>query len=389
MKPSHSFFAFFCALIANLWSLPALADDGPDLCESKSVRIDDQFASGALFECQIKGNLITAIIAPEDQPINPSPWYSVKITTKKAGKYTLRLIYKGAKHRYDPKILKADIGGWVPVAQNELKIASDKSSVDISLTLTAGVVVVSAQEIMNSNAYERWGQKLMIAHPNLVKTEIGQSIRSRPIVLYSHTPKDIPNPKSLFLVGRQHPPEITGALMMRAFMDRLFEDQPLSNAFRARFAIHFVPNLNPDGVEAGHWRHNLGSKDLNRDWGPFTQPETKSVDKWLSAQTSPIDLFLDFHSTGKNVFYTQSDARDPKGFVRAWLEASRLKVPDYRFTREPNDNLEQANSKNHMHARFNIPAITFETDDDEDRTIIAEAGKVFADEMMRIWLETP
>ena len=35
--------------------------------------------------------------------------------------------------------------------------------------------------------------------------------------------------------------------------------------------------LKPDGVADGHWRHNDGGKDLNRDWGPFTQPETQAV----------------------------------------------------------------------------------------------------------------
>jgi hypothetical protein len=364
----------------------AAADDGPDLCQTDQVRIDDQFASGALFECQIKGRLISAIIAPEDEPINPSPWYSVRITTKKAGDYALTLIYKGAKHRYDPKILKTGASGWASIDPALVTVAPDETKVSIKLKLGIETVVVSAQEIMNSDSYNRWGENLIKAQPRLSLSQIGQSIKSRPINLYSHKPEGILHPKSVFFVGRQHPPELTGAFMMRAFMERIFEDQPLSNAFRARFAIHFAPNLNPDGVEAGHWRHNLGSKDLNRDWGPFTQPETKAVDNWLKSQTDPMVLFLDFHSTGKNVFYTQTDAKDPKGFVRSWLEAAGPKVPSYRFTREPNDGLTQANSKNHMHGRYSIPTITFETDDKEDRAVIIEAGRVFADEMMRLLL---
>ncbi len=38
-----------------------------------------------------------------------------------------------------------------------------------------------------------------------------------------------------------------------------------------------LPLLNPDGMALGHWRHNLGSVDLNRDWGIFGQPETTAV----------------------------------------------------------------------------------------------------------------
>ena len=37
------------------------------------------------------------------------------------------------------------------------------------------------------------------------------------------------------------------------------------------------PLMNPDGVDEGHWRHNTGGIDLNRDWAHYNQPETRQV----------------------------------------------------------------------------------------------------------------
>ena len=67
-----------------------------------------------------------------------------------------------------------------------------------------------------------------------------------------------------------------------------------------------IPNMNPDGVEHGFWRHNMGGIDLNRDWGPFTQPETVLVrdqlDRFVQTGSPQLSLFLDFHSTDRDVF---------------------------------------------------------------------------------------
>ena len=55
---------------------------------------------------QNNDTLYTAIIAAENYPINPSPWYAFKLTSKKPSTIWVNLTYLNAKHRYFPKSLK-------------------------------------------------------------------------------------------------------------------------------------------------------------------------------------------------------------------------------------------------------------------------------------------
>ena len=48
--------------------------------------------------------LYTAIIAAENYPINPSPWYAFKASAKTPRTVWVHLTYLNAKHRYFPKI---------------------------------------------------------------------------------------------------------------------------------------------------------------------------------------------------------------------------------------------------------------------------------------------
>ena len=59
------------------------------------------------------------------------------------------------------------------------------------------------------------------------------------------------------MIGRQHPPEVTGAIAMHSFIDTVLADTDLARQFRDRFKLAIVPLMNPDGVAAGHWRHNV------------------------------------------------------------------------------------------------------------------------------------
>jgi predicted deacylase len=144
-------------------------------------------------------------------------------------------------------------------------------------------------------------------------------------------------------------------------------------------------------VIGGNWRHNLGVTDLNRDWGPFRQPETQLVEQLLDRldhDDRKVRVFLDFHSTRKNVFYTQNDANptEPPHFTRNWLENAKPRIENYTFNYEENpvDNIGVA--KNYMYKRYGIPSSTYEVGDETDRAAIIAAARIFAEELMELML---
>jgi predicted deacylase len=184
---------------------------------------------------------------------------------------------------------------------------------------------------------------------------------------------------------------VTGSVAFQAFAATVFGNSELAQRFRERFRIVGVPFLNPDGVIDGHWRHNLGGVDLNRDWGPFTQPETQLIENLLAeldAAGAKIRVFLDFHSTQRNVFYTQNDefVTDPPGFTPLWLGNAAARIDNYEFQNQPGPVGEQANSKNYMYKRYGIPTATYEVGDETDREATRAAAGIFAEELMKLML---
>ena len=199
------------------------------------------------------------------------------------------------------------------------------------------------------------------------------------------------------LLGRQHPAEVPGAIAMRRFVDVLLGETGLARRFRERFGLIMIPLMNPDGVANGHWRHNLGETDLNRDWGPFTQPETRAVAD-LFAGIDELGLrprlMLDFHATSfteTSMFYTQTDedATDPRNFAANWLGAVRARLPGYDFEHAPRPTSAQPNTKGYFYLRYGIPSITYEIGDEADRDALRAVTPVFAEEVMRTLLASP
>ncbi|MDH5621953.1 MAG: M14 family metallopeptidase, partial [Gammaproteobacteria bacterium] len=188
------------------------------------------------------------------------------------------------------------------------------------------------------------------------------------------------------------PPEVSGAFAFFAFYETLVADSELANRFRDRYQVLAVPLLNPDGVVGGNWRHNLGNTDLNRDWGPFEQPETRLIRDLLDrldAEGRHVRVFLDFHSTAENVFYTQDDDNPtiPAQFTRTWLDNARARVPEtYPYTNRENPTGAVGVAKNYVYHRYGIPALTYEVGDETDREAIRQAAVIFAEELMRLML---
>jgi hypothetical protein len=359
-----------------------------DYCESSLALVDDNFSGGNLGVCEFSSaNSVEFTITPEDAPpINPSAWYSFRLSPKQATELTLTLTFVDGHARYLPKI-SDDGEAWRTLEASHYTISEDRSTLTLLIEARSAPLFISAQELLVNDDYERW-LRTLASHPELSNRTLGRSIDGRPIqALLTEKKAEV-----VYLFGRQHPPEVTGGLAMQSFVDEVFTDTALARQFRERFMLVLVPLINPDGVEAGHWRHNLGGRDLNRDWGPFTQPETQSIKRLideLDAENIAPKLMLDFHSTQRSRFYTQmpEDFDEPLDFARDWLERARLQMPDFDFLYDPRKPSGQENTKSYFYSTYHIPAITYEIGDEVDRHDIQKTSPIFAREMMRVLLE--
>lgn len=387
----HGFSLLIALVLGACTSLPAPTPLVPrERCEAVNVTVDAQFPSAGMASCDVRGDAtIRVSIAPEDEWINPSPWYAVRVTPEAGITPVVILDYHGGKHRYQPKI-SLDGASWRALDPANVKVSKNRKQVTLQLPAPDTAYYVAGQEIFDIDNYAAWVEQLS-ARGDVTTRVLGLSEKGREIELLQ-TQGDLIERKTVLLVGRQHPPEVTGALAMRTFSETVLGDTELAQKFRARFDLVIVPNMNPDGVDLGHWRHNTGGVDLNRDWGPFTQAETQAVEVMLDAIDAAADnefvLFLDFHSTQRNVFYTQTVEAEPTeyDFTGQWLSNARARLPNYAFERAERHNSDLPTSKNYMGKRFGIPAITYELGDETDRGEIAASAVVFAEEMMKLLL---
>ncbi len=390
------------------------------VCGFGDLRFDAGFEGGRINECrQVGVDTYSLGVSPENRPVNPSPWYAFRVMAETGRRISVWLHYGLHQHRYAPRISQ-DGENWQRLPEAQYRVALDGRALLLRLRVGPTPLYVSAQEIIDNADYVAW-MTAISERASVQMVEIGRSHAGRPIVALTAEPGlglDFDNlatasqqmqaagntsdtgsaepalPRDwVLLTGRQHPPEIPGALAMRAFIERLVADDTLADKFRARFRLLMIPNLNPDGVARGHWRHNLGGVDLNRDWGPFSQPETAAVARLLSAlfETGGQRLWLglDFHATHRNVFYTQEDGEPAflPGFTADWLRALAARLPQYDAERAPSANAGRPVFKHYISETYGIPAITYEVGDQTEREMIDRSATVAAEEMMRLLLE--
>jgi hypothetical protein len=352
-------------------------------CASATVLLDAHFEAGNLGRCTVSedGSFTLALVSEDAPPINASAWYAFRASGEAGQRVDIRLELDNGYVRYWPRISQ-DGENWIALADGQVSgVGRGSKTATFSFELEGPQAWIAGQEIIDTADYAPWFEQFEGAQTRL----LGHSVEGRPLLI-AETPD---RPEFVLLIGRQHPPEVTGALGMQAFLDTVFADTPLAARFRDRFKLGVIPLLNPDGVARGHWRHNVGDTDLNRDWGPFTQPETRAVMRWVEGLESAgheLVLVLDFHSTFEDLFYTQPVSEDPPDFASRWLGASRQRLPGFPFKHVPSTNLTQPNSKNYFHNSRGIPAITYEVGDRTDREAIARAANVFAEELMRLML---
>lgn len=376
------------AAAAGLANVAAGADR---FCENDIALLDTQFEGGAFHRCDVRDGKFIITIRPEDSKVVvPMPWYAFRASPKRPGDAVVLMGFVDADaDRFWPKV-SLDGNNWQRMPDRAVAISEDNRRLALRIPLTEAPVWIASQQLLTTRFYDAWTLSLA-GRPDVSVRVLGRSVLGRPISVAeigTHL-------QAVLFLGRQHPPEVTGALTMHAFVDTVLADTDLARSFRDAFTVIAVPLLNPDGVAAGHWRHNAGKTDLNRDWGPFRQSETRSVRALLanlSERGIALRLMLDFHATQvteTHLFYTQRP-QDGDGkahaFAAHWLERVRKRQPDLEFIHRPSKS-ESANAKNYFFDTFAIPSITYETGDETDPAWITSAAPVFAEEMMRTLLD--
>ncbi len=378
-----------CLLIANLAMArdPKTNDLRTFRFAADAVTFDTDFEGARLNDVVRKGEAeYEVVIRPENEPINNSAWYAFRITAESPKTITIYLTYQGGAHRYYPK-LSVDGKNWRKVAADRYQ--RDGGLVTLHVDVGPKPVWISAQEMIGIPEFDAWNDRIARL-PFVQESVIGHSIADRSIRQLTIGTDD---PEyAVAIVGRQHPPEVTGSIALMEFVETITGPSDLAKRYRQSFETIVVPLANPDGVAAGNWRHNLDGVDLNRDWGPFRQPETRAIrDVILSYQneeTPQLTFFLDFHSTHNDVFYIQTGDESvwPSDFAQRWLEALDARTPEYKVRRQPNSG-NRPLSKVWARKTMKVPAVIYEVGDTTDRALIRSVARASAEEMMRLLLD--
>jgi len=403
MKNQLLLFAVFLLLIYSCLTYQAKPYDFPKPVDttSKPIELQEKKVFASLVEGVFADNLFDgarlndfqfiqkdtfrATISPENKPINPSPYYAFRLWANRRKPIVLELNYTDAKHRYEPKI-SVDGQHWEWLDSNRVQLAADSINAFLTLDLSTDTLWVAAQEVQNSTHVRQWGT-LKAKHPGVQFSSIGKSNLGRDLFFLDLYEGDPRKKEVIVLLSRQHPPEVTGWFALQSFIEEILADNPLSNAFRKKYRVMVFPLMNPDGVDLGHWRHNAGGIDLNRDWAYYHQPETRHVADFivrtLRKNKEKVILGLDFHSTFWDVYYTNREI--PKhlpGFKDFWLRGIENSIG-----KEPNErpsNIGAPVSKNWFLTQFNAPGVTYEIGDNTPRDFIRRKGQVSAMEMMEL-----
>jgi hypothetical protein len=357
--------------------------------EKEGVQFSNNFSGARLNNCtHLQDNIYVATISPENSPINRSPWYDFKISSSKKQTIEVRflLTYPGVTSR--PKI-SIDGKEWKALEKDKWTAANPEKKTPASALIEVGPVAlwIFAHPPISLNDLDSWSNNLAKS-PSTKITSIGKSLEGRPIKQVTLGNPDATN--FVFILGRQHPPEVTGSVGLMSFVDTIALDSTLSKTFRHSFQTIVIPVVNPDGVEHGHWRSTLGGVDPNRDYGPFTQVETRAVrDALTTIAKQPkarAYLFLDFHSTSEDIFYTQRDEDQtfPLLFTKRWLKGIQEHFPNYAFKRDAGHNENLPTSKTWAHKTFGCAGITYEFGYNTSFEKVRNIATGAAEEMMKI-----
>lgn len=370
--------------------------------EDSDIVISNNF-DGARLNGILKNNdsTYTALITSENTPINISPWYAFKAWSAKTQSIDLVLTYQeNIKHRYYPK-LSSDGIHWVLLdsvnyseyekGDADFGPGSLPTKIKMRLDIGPDTLWVAGQELETSSNVSSWLDSLS-QNSFVQKTSIGKSEQGRDLNLL--TVGDPESKNMLIVISRQHPPEVTGYLAMKAFIEELSSNSILARKFRKKFTTYVIPLMNPDGVDNGHWRHNKGGIDLNRDWANFNQPETRAVKTFMENKVSETQgkfyFGIDFHSTWDDIYYTV-DAElkgNMPNLVYDWLDEIKEQISGYDPNIKPNKDIEPTTvSRNYFFVAHGAEALVFEIGDNTPRDFIKEKGRISANVLMKQMLK--
>lgn len=342
--------------------------------------------------------LITALITPENAPINTSPWYGFKIWSDTGRKVTLKMTYpEGVKHRYFPKISMNGVE-WASMDSTQFdlneKINSKQeitTNAKMQLSIGPDTLWISAQELITDSQVEIWSDELS-KKTFIKKSKIGESREGRDINVLKIGKND--DKAIVVVLSRQHPPEVTGYLAMQAFVETLSSENEKAAAFRNKYNTYVIPLANPDGVNNGHWRHGMGGIDLNRDWEDFNQPETSAIRDFIKKKIADsggkIYFFVDFHSTWEDIYYTI----DPKqkgnmpGLVPDLIAATGEEFENYEPNIRPSPGTgKRVTSTSHFFYQYDAESLTYEIGDNTPRDFVRKKGEVTANKLMELMVK--
>jgi len=374
--------SFITCLLIACNSTENRKNDNAQACNTGNVILTADFATGRMDECKALGNnqyIITLV--PENTPINSSPWYAFKVQAKQKTNITITMVVRGDKHRYLPKVSR-DSKNW---QLQKHKVQGKRLIMD--MVALPEPTYISAQEIINNQYYVDWAKSLK-SKTTVSHDVFGQSVQGRPLYKIE---SQSDSKEWIVVLGRQHPPEITGALALFPFVETLLDDNTLAKAFREKYNILVIPNINPDGVFMGNWRHNANGLDLNRDWIDFSQPETKHINNYLKslvAKGQKIKFAIDFHSTKHDVFYTMpvNYGIEEPYFVKHWLGHLDKAMPNFNVVLQPGNTPNNGVSKQYFADNFNVHAITYEVGDETNRENIKVIAKNASTVLMQTML---
>jgi len=342
---------------------------------------------------QLTDSTFVVLIKPENEPVNGSPWYAFKVWSATPARINIKFTYTGNyRHRYEPKISKNG-RDWTNTTKKDLQPdsgANKRLPVPDNVTVNIGqdTLWIAAQELLTSKDAVIWAEGLK-RFAKISKENIGTTHAGKP--LWAFNLGNLKSKKHILVFGRQHPPEVTGQLAMQAFAEALISSGKLSQTFLKDYQLHIIPILNPDGVDEGFWRHNLGGVDLNRDWASFNQPETKAVRDYLKRtitdKNEQLVFGIDFHSTHDDIYYIVDPKLKSKnpGLVDSWLKNTVKNIPGYLPNIKPlYDAPPTYTSFSYLFETFGAEALVYEIGDKTSRDFIKEKAKVSAIELIKL-----